>query len=244
MLIAQAISERARFMNKPLVSVVVPVYNGDRYLASALESVLEQDYCPFEIIVVDDGSVDDTAKIARSYEEVSYIYQTNQGPAAARNAGVVAARGEFIAFLDADDLWTANKLSLQMNHLLRHPEVGYVLARQRFLLEPGATLTPYQREALLAVDQIGATPSTWVVRKVLFHQIGKLDYSLRHYEDLDWLARANDAHIQRFVVQETLLHKRIHNSNLSGETGDHFPILLRVLRRSADRRRSQEKADG
>jgi hypothetical protein len=130
-----------------------------------------------------------------------------------------------------------------VNHLLKHPQVGYVLARQRILLEPGASLPTYQREDLLAVDHIGFTPSTWVVRKALFHQIGKFDHSLRNGEDLDWLARANDAQVQRFVIQETLLHKRIHNSNLSGETGDHFPILLRILRRSTNRRRSQAKVD-
>src|SRR5919112_2696990 len=125
-------------MSGHLVSVIVPVYNGERYLAAALQSIFEQDYRPFEVIVVDDGSVDDTAKIARSFQQIHYIYQSNQGAAAARNAGVATAQGELIAFLDADDVWVPNKLSVQADYLFRHPEVGYVVARGRHFLESEA----------------------------------------------------------------------------------------------------------
>ena len=100
-------------MDKPLVSVIVPVYNGEHYLSFAIHSILRQDYHPSEVIVVDDGSTDNSANIARSFKEVRYIHQSNQGVAMARNVGIAAARGEFIAFLDADDLWTPNKLSIQ-----------------------------------------------------------------------------------------------------------------------------------
>lgn len=91
-------------MNRPLVSVIIPVYNGEHYLSFAIRSVLQQDYYPFEIIVVDDGSTDKSGNIARSFKEVHYIYQPNHGVAVARNVGVTAAQGEFIAFLDQDDL--------------------------------------------------------------------------------------------------------------------------------------------
>ena len=100
-------------MTKPnLISCIVPVFNGERYLAEALDSILAQTWRPLEVIVVDDGSTDGTAHIAAGYgAEVSYIHQANAGPAAARNRGLDAARGEFIAFLDADDLWHKDKLS-------------------------------------------------------------------------------------------------------------------------------------
>jgi glycosyltransferase involved in cell wall biosynthesis len=91
-------------VSNPLVSVVTPVYNGEAFLRETLESIFAQDYEPFEVIVVDDGSTDGSAAIARSYPAARYIRQHNQGPAAARNAGIAAARGEFLAFVDADDV--------------------------------------------------------------------------------------------------------------------------------------------
>src|SRR5688500_924354 len=112
---------------QPLVSVIIPVYNGARFLRAALESVFAQTYRPIEVIVVDDGSADDSGVIAQSFPEVRYIRQENQGVAAARNNAIEAARGEFFAFLDQDDLWTPEKLRLQIEHLLDHPEVGYTL---------------------------------------------------------------------------------------------------------------------
>jgi glycosyltransferase involved in cell wall biosynthesis len=130
----------------PLVSVIIPVYNGARFLRAALESVLAQTYRNFEVIVVDDGSVDDSGVIAQSFPEVRYIHQTNQGVAAARNHAIEVARGEYFAFLDQDDLWTADKLKLQIAYLLSHPEVGYTLTQQSFFLEPGATLPAWFRK--------------------------------------------------------------------------------------------------
>ena len=103
--------------NSPLVSTIIPVFNGERLLPEALDSVFRQDYRPIEVIVVDDGSTDGTSLVARSCPEVRYLYQSNQGLGAARNAGIAAACGEFIAFLDADDIWLPRKLSSQMNFL-------------------------------------------------------------------------------------------------------------------------------
>ena len=108
----------------PLVSVVVPVYNGELYLARALSSVLGQDYGPLEVIVVDDGSTDNSAQIACSFGGVHYIQQPNQGVSASRNAGITASHGEFIGFRDQDDIWAPEKLSVQAGYLLKHHEVG------------------------------------------------------------------------------------------------------------------------
>src|SRR5436190_9496549 len=98
-------------MNSSLISCIVPVFNGDRYLAETLDSILAQTHRPIEIIVVDDGSTDGTSAIAAEYgEKIRYIRQENSGVASARNLGLQSARGDFIAFLDADDLWHAGKL--------------------------------------------------------------------------------------------------------------------------------------
>src|SRR6202034_774235 len=96
-----------------MISVIVPAYNGEKYLTGALESILAQDYRPFEIVLVDDGSTDDTASIARSYREVRYVYQAHKGLPAARNTGLAYCTGDLISFLDADDYWPSNKLQIQ-----------------------------------------------------------------------------------------------------------------------------------
>src|SRR5882672_6803905 len=114
-------------MTTSLVSVIVPAYNCALYLAEALDSALDQDYAAKEVIVVDDGSVDDTPKIIERYgSRVVALRQKNSGSAAARNAGMRHARGEYFAFLDADDLWLPGKLSAQVRYLDRHASVGMV----------------------------------------------------------------------------------------------------------------------
>ena len=117
-------------MMNPLISIITPTFNHEKFIAQCIESVLKQTYKHWEMIIIDDGSIDNTADIARSYQNLRYMYQTNQGLGAARNAGIVAAQGEFIAFLDADDLWTKNKNELQMTafHANPHADIvtGYV----------------------------------------------------------------------------------------------------------------------
>jgi glycosyltransferase involved in cell wall biosynthesis len=226
-------------MDRPLASVVVPVYNGELYLADALDSISAQDYCPFQVIVVDDGSEDNTAEIARSYKEVRYIYQTNQGHAMAKNVGISAAQGEFIAFLDADDLWTPNKLSAQISYHLDHPQVGYTIAKQRIFLEPGAVAPSWYKTEFLLEDHMAFIPSALVVRRSVFDQIGDFDSSYRHGNDADWFFRAKDAGIPMGILSETLLLRRIHGSNLSYETQSMKSDLLLALKMSIGRKLNQ-----
>src|SRR6185369_12630341 len=156
----------------PLVSVIIPVYNGARYLRAALESVFAQTYREFEVIVVDDGSVDESGVIAQSFPEVRYIQQTNQGVAAARNHAIEVARGEFFAFLDQDDLWTPDKLKVQIEYLLSHRDVGYTLTQQKYFLEPGGTLPAWFRKELFDSVHAGWVLGTLVVRRTTFEQVG------------------------------------------------------------------------
>jgi glycosyltransferase involved in cell wall biosynthesis len=224
---------------QPLVSVVIPVYNGARYLRAALESVFAQTYRSFEVIVVDDGSIDDSGKIAQSFPEVHYIRQENQGVAAARNTAIAVARGEFYAFLDQDDLWTPEKLRLQIGHLLSHPDLGYSLTHQQFFLEPGATLPAWFRKELLSSVHTGWVLGTLVVRRTVFDTVGNFSTGYSAANDSDWFFRAKAAGIPMAVVPELLLLKRIHGANDSGRSKEILSELLKVVKTSLDRQRSQ-----
>lgn len=234
-------------MNEPLVTVIIPVKNGERFLASAITSVLKQDYPPLEIIVVDGQSVDGTAQIAKSFKQVRYIYQEKDPNIAnARNLGIKVAQGDLIAFISHDDLWTPNKLRLQVDYLIRHPGIQYTITKVRFFLEPGCSIPVGFRKELLEKDHIGPMPETLVVRKSLFDLIGGFNPELKLLEDNDWFSRARDNHIPMAVIPELLVYKRVHDTNVSLYTSVGHQInreLLRVARRSIDRKR-QHKLEG
>ena len=200
-------------MKGPMVSVVVPVYNGERHLAAALNSIFDQHYRPLEVIVVDDGSTDNSAEIARAFHRVRYVYQSHQGVAHAWNAGIAAAEGKLIAFLAQDDLWTPNKLSFQVGYMVRNPRVQYTVCKARCFLEPGCTIPRGFRTNLLESDHVARLPEALVARKALFDVIGGFNTVLTTSQDVDWFARAKDAKVPMAVVDEVLLHRRIHDAN-------------------------------
>ena len=189
--------------SQPLVSVIVPAYNSARYIGECLESISAQKGdIPFEVIVVDDGSEDDTRDRVRSFEGVRLIRQANAGPSAARNRGVAEARGQYIAFLDSDDLWTEDKLTVQMEIFRTHPEVGMVCGdcrkfsvdgpdEETFFAKTGLTrefwggpvLVQDAYLKLLRVNYI-ATGSV-IVRKDCLADSGDFDVERRYAEDLD-----------------------------------------------------------
>jgi len=223
-------------MKRPLVSVIIPVYNGARFIAEAIESVCAQNYDPMEIIVVDDGSIDETSSIVQSFKDVRYIRQKNQGVAVARNTGIENSRGELIAFLDADDYWAPNKLGIQVNCLLKHPHVGYTLGMQRNFLEPGTVRPFWLREEHVLMDHIGFLPAS-LIRRQVFHVVGLFNPDYKISEDVEWFTRVEDACIRRMVVPEVVLYRRIHNANLGYQLKGGNPLLLKALRTSVHRKR-------
>ncbi len=226
-------------MTKPLVSVIIPVYNGEAYLAEAVESIHRQNYEPIEIIIVDDGSTDETANVVKSYNNMRYIYQPNQGVAAARNSGIENSWGELIAFLDADDCWALNKLNIQVDCLLRHPHVGYTLGMQRNFLESGTDRPFWLKKEHLLRDHIGFLP-TLLIRKQIFQAVGLFNPDYRISSDVEWFSRVVDACIPRIVVSELVLYRRIHNSNLGYQLKGGNPLWLKALRASVHRKRMKK----
>ena len=229
-----------------LVSVVIPVLDGQRFLAEAIQSVLDQTYEPVEVIVVDDGSTDGSAAIARSFAGVQVIEQANSGPAGARNAGIAAAGGEFLAFVDADDVVPPDKLELQVSHLREHPEVGCVLGRQDIRLEPGtelpdwAIISPDQARQRPDIAEHGQVPHmSMVVRASLFEEIGAFDPTYVHGEDADWLMRAR-GRAPIATLTSVVLHRRIHDRNLSHDLKALRLGTFRALRDHARRLREAQ----
>lgn len=225
-------------MNGPLASVILPVYNGERFLAAALDSVFAQDYDPFEVIVVD-GSEDGSAGIARSFSEVRYLYHPHhQGLAEARNIGIAVAKGEFVAFHDADDLMAPNKLSTQVGYLMAHPEVGCVLARQEVFLEAGIELPGWLQRDRVYGDLGGVPPMTAVVRRDVLRRVGGFDAAYQHSADSDWLFRMRASGVEIAVAPQILLRRRIHSANMSHENRAMGQNWLRSLKDKIDRRRA------
>lgn len=208
-----------------LISVIIPAYNCEETLARAVDSVLAQDYEPVEIIVVDDGSTDGTAEVARGFgEAVRLIVQENAGPGVARNRGVEAARGEFIAFLDADDEYLPGRLAkglaplvedrgLALSHcqcMLTLPDGREELSGERFL-----RMEPFRPERVLN-PLYHSTPSA-TMRRDVFLELGGFDVTLRNREDHDLWMRVQESY-GCACIAEPLVRVYRSPSSLSGST--------------------------
>jgi glycosyltransferase involved in cell wall biosynthesis len=227
-------------LKQKLVSVVVPVYNSERYLGETLQSIYNQDYQPIEVIVIDDGSTDSSDKIAKSFKNVQYIYQTNQGPSAARNTGINISQGEFIAFLDSDDMWMPDKLRLQISYLLSHPGVAFVVAHRRMHIEQGIKKPLWYKEDIFQEDSVCFGASAMVAWSSTFKEVGLYNPSYRFGENAEWLTRAKDAGVRYEILPETLLISRVHDKNLTHQLDEMRPNILRALKASIDRKRSRK----
>jgi len=221
----------------PLVSCIVIVKNGERYLHSALQSILQQDYRPIEIIVVDGHSSDRTAEIANSYPEVRFIVQQEAGIAHAYNLGIQSARGEFVAFLSHDDLWMSDKLSSQVNYMIQNSEVQYTISRVKFFLEEGCSAPLKFKVNPFEGDYVVYCMETLVARKRLFEEIGGLNPEFPVSNDTDWFKRAMDLNAKMAVLQKVLLRKRIHDSNTSIFYGPGRKEILSMARQSVRRQK-------
>lgn len=204
-------------MKTPLISCIVPVFNGERYLRETLDSILAQTYQPLETIVANDGSTDGTAAIVASYgEQVRYLWQPNSGPAAARNLGLSAAQGEFFAFLDADDLWHPEKLARQMVRFQARPELDLCVTHVQNFWVP-ELIEEAKRFQNHRISQAvpGYNPVTLLARRRLFERVGPFDTTLRHVHDTEWFWHAADHGTVSELLPDVLVYRRLHHSNRS-----------------------------
>lgn len=215
-------------MHEPLISVVVPVRNGERFYASAMDSIAAQEYPNLEVLLVDDGSTDGLkGHIKRLAAFVTYIRTEQQGQAAARNRGVQEANGQLIAFLDIDDLWTCGHLTRLVRCLEDHPEAGIAqgFMRQFWKGSNGA----HHFTAIYRMPYLGSC----LFRRTVFHQCGMFDEQMQYGEDYDFMFRCWEHDIVKVVVPEVSLLYRRHAQNMT--RGRNIRAHMIVLKRRIER---------
>jgi hypothetical protein len=231
--------------DKPLVSVIIPVYNGEKYIREAIESLLSQKYPALEILIINDGSTDDTDGVVKKAEkdlnvDIRYFWYGNDGPAYARNRGIRDASGEFIAFLDADDLFPEGNLSYLVDYMIRNPDVDVVrgYAQMMRLHEENGEFEPYGKPEESYPGYIGAALN----RKDVFRKVGLFDASMKFAEDSDWYMRATELEITMKWLERVTLIVRRHGENMT-EGKDLLELnTLVVFKKALDRMRSGESS--
>jgi glycosyltransferase involved in cell wall biosynthesis len=223
------------------VSVVIAAFDAERYLGEAIESVLGQTRAPLELIVVDDGSDDHTLEVARGFgERITCVGQPRSGVSAALNRGVEMARGDQLAFLDADDLWTQDKLALQVKALERAPQLDMVFGHVMQF-----------RSTELAPEELGPAPTppnpvpgicrgAMLIRSEAFRRAGRFATRWRLGEFLEWYARALDAGLIGSVLPDVVMHRRLHAANSGIREREGRSDFPRILRTVIDRRRAAQ----
>jgi glycosyltransferase involved in cell wall biosynthesis len=220
-----------------LVSVIIPCYNQARFLGEAIESVLSQSYPHFEVVVVDDGSTDNTPEVASRYPGVRCIRQENRGLAGARNTGIRHSRGSFLVFLDADDRLLPDALEVGLKHLKEHPECAFVSGRWKTIAADGSPLptpppTPVKKdhyEELLRVCYISA-PAAVIYQRIMLEFVGGFDASVSPSADYDlYLRVARDYSVHHH--DEVIAEYRRHSANMTRNPTLMLKSEVTVLRR-------------
>jgi len=226
----------------PLISCVVPVFNGERYLGEALDSILAQTYRPLEIIVVNDGSTDGTEAIAGRYgDQIRYFGQQNAGPAAARNRGLSAMLGDFVAFLDADDLWHREKLERQMTCFGARPELDYCVTHiQNFWVPELREEEEKFRDHRIRRPAPGYITATLLARRIVFERVGKFNTSVKYGDAAEWFLRAKENRAVGELLPDVLTYRRLHQANRTRLQGAASrEQFLKIVKDSLDRRRRE-----
>lgn len=220
----------------PTLSVIIPVFNNADTLPDALTSILEQSGAIIEIIVVDDGSTDESAAVLRAFDPgIVCVSQSNQGPSAARNRGLQLAQGEFVSFLDADDLWPSGRVQEHMQVFARSPEIQMVIGTTRM-----THLSPPRDGAAIPIAPIPMIQhqlGSLTCRRQVFDRVGYFNPALRRGEDSDWCERALRLGVAIHITRTVAVEYRIREGSLTYGTLDHVHWFLVALRANLQARR-------
>lgn len=234
-------------MSGELVSCIIPVFNGARFLRDAIESVLLQTFAPVEILVADDGSTDDTPAVAASFgSRIVHLRQANAGPSAARNLGLAHAAGSFVAFLDADDLWHPEKLRKQMARFAQRPELDLCFAHvENFWMREGRDAPARTTHSSGADSVPGYVSGTLLARRRAFDTVGHFDARLLHGSDTEWLLRARTHGVIEEMLSEVLYRRRLHGGNRSLRFAARSrEAFVDLVKNHLDRRRDRSPGSG
>jgi glycosyltransferase involved in cell wall biosynthesis len=223
------------------VSVIIPVFNGEKFIAEAIESVLGQSIKPSEVIVVNDGSTDETEGILKKFgESIQYINQANAGSASARNKGLQIAQSNVIGFLDADDIWVKDKLEKQLNLFRKNPQYEMVIGLLcRIPYSKTDEVLNQKKVKGEYVLQLGSV----LIQKRVFDQIGNFDESMLQGEDVDLFLRILEAGIKVWGHPDVVQYYRRHDRNLTLNEKQKNFYLLKAYKKSLDRRRKSGNKD-
>ncbi|HEY5708917.1 MAG TPA: glycosyltransferase family 2 protein [Solirubrobacterales bacterium] len=225
-------------MAEPTVTAAIPVHNGEAYLAEAIESVLAQERPCDQVVVVDNGSTDRSAEIARSYApRVEVIYEPRRGVSAARNAAMRALRGDFVAFLDADDLWRPEKTALQLSAFAAEPELSLVFGHVQQFASPGLGEELVARLRIPEAPQPGFYMGAMLARRAACEAIGPWPEEVKVADGLTFLLRARELGLAQAMLPEIVTMRRVHGDNHSISGKGERVEFARLLKRSLDRRR-------
>lgn len=222
-------------MSTKVVSVIIPCYNGAQFLAEAIESTLAQTCLPLEVIVVDDGSTDNTREVAARYPNVRYLRQENQGASIARNAGLSKSQGDYLIFLDHDDRLLPKAIEVGVNNLKAHPDCGFVFGFSRSIQADGSLLTEAQEERIEAANyqlilsgRSLSPPATVMFRRSVFEEIGEFDTTFDPAEDYEFYLRVARA-FPIYCHNQVIAEYRRHENNLSGDISRILEATLKVI---------------
>jgi glycosyltransferase involved in cell wall biosynthesis len=222
-----------KVQSRPLITVIIPVHNGAKFLSEAIDSVLAQDYGAVEIIVVDDGSEDDIESVVDALPvDVRFFRQNQCGPGAARNRGIKDASGDFVAFLDVDDLWPSNNLTVLVEAFDKNPELGVVHGYGQLM---------QYNEQSKSFDYVGNPEESFpcylgagLYRRGVFERVGLFDPDLYFGEDTDWYSRAEEHRVGILRLPEVTLLVRRHGANMTANrttTREDFALFKKKLDR-------------
>lgn len=225
-------------MAEPLVTAAIPVRDGETYLAEAIESVLGQTRPCDQLIVVDNGSSDRSAEVAAGFgPRVEIVEEPCPGIGAARNAALRVARGDFLAFLDADDVWEAEKTALQLAAFEAEPGLQLAFGHVRQFVSPDLAAGEAESIRVPAAPQPGLYIGAMLARRTAVEAIGPWPEDVRVSDGLSFLLRARELGLAQAMLGPTVTLRRVHGANHSIHNRDERGEFARHLKRSLDRRR-------
>jgi glycosyltransferase involved in cell wall biosynthesis len=225
----------------PQISTIIPVLNGARYIARAIESILEQNHPNMEVIVVDDGSTDETKKVVGQYiPDVTYYYHEHKGIAATMNRGVNMSSGEFLCFLDSDDFWLPGKIHLQMDVMEKDTEVDMVYGHVKQFFSPELAETLKNKYTFPEHPTPGFHAGAMLIRRSSFLKIGFFNEQYIKGSYNDWYMRAVEAGLKQVMLPDLVYMRRIHDANHGILCRDASTDYVKMLKAALDRRRGQK----